>query len=698
MQQKVSLKWQYLLSYLSIALIAGAVIGLALYVNSMERLNQSINEAVAVELSTAASYLEEQTKVFQDIGGRVSRSSVFQRRSRDAGVTEQYALVDALRQFSNYTPLAEQLFLFYRDESKIWKPGSMNSFEYYATLSLVADDPGSLWEFLSTTDQMSVYAINQNLLLLAVPLYIDSSHREEPDSVFGFVIHRHTLQKQLSLYAPGLEGSIHLYFDSTPLFHANSDYLQLTFTPDARGIYRSDSLISVSSANGLFRLIMDVKMSPLYDCTRNMKKYNVIIILLSVFLLACLCYLLTVRSYHPIRMLLDRHQAHPAPSSGRSSNELAELDRLLTRSTLSETMLRQQAQELRQKQSLLTRQFFTHLLNGNLSGSLSGRAETLGIRLTGGLVQPLILSFPGKEISEDYLLSVEMLSDDRLSFFCVPYPAANECVVILNADDEKLLGNGKEILLALNDACNDQVTLRMEGEIRDSLNDLACALPFNEVQQVTEKLLKAVSAGNISDATQSCQELQHRCQDFPESQQRFISTQVILMLMNHLQISSGDEMFSLGARLISENTLAFSRTDFLEWLTLLCQRQPANQSDACSLPLRIVSYVGEHLDDCELDVNAIALELAVPAKTVRESIREMTGLSPREYFNKRRVEKAQQLLKEETLTVAEISQAVGYGSVSYFIKNFRMAVGETPNAYREKRTPSSVDGTRPPLL
>lgn len=75
----------------------------------------------------------------------------------------------------------------------------------------------------------------------------------------------------------------------------------------------------------------------------------------------------------------------------------------------------------------------------------------------------------------------------------------------------------------------------MEGEIRDSLNDLACALPFNEVQQVTEKLLKAVSAGNIGDATQSCQELQHRCQDFPESQQRFISTQVILMLMNHLQ-------------------------------------------------------------------------------------------------------------------------------------------------------------------
>ena len=99
MRQRVSLKWQYLLNYLSIALIACAVIGLALYVNSLERLNQSINEAVAVELTTAASYLEEQTKVFQDVAGRVSRSSEFKRRNRDAGVTEQYALVDALRQF-----------------------------------------------------------------------------------------------------------------------------------------------------------------------------------------------------------------------------------------------------------------------------------------------------------------------------------------------------------------------------------------------------------------------------------------------------------------------------------------------------------------------------------------------------------------------------------------------------------------------
>ena len=67
MRQRVSLKWQYLLNYLSIALIACALIGLALYVNSLERLNQSINEAVAVELTTAASYLEEQTKVFQDV-------------------------------------------------------------------------------------------------------------------------------------------------------------------------------------------------------------------------------------------------------------------------------------------------------------------------------------------------------------------------------------------------------------------------------------------------------------------------------------------------------------------------------------------------------------------------------------------------------------------------------------------------------
>lgn len=498
MRQRVSLKWQYLLNYLSIALIACALIGLALYVNSLERLNQSINEAVAVELTTAASYLEEQTKVFQDVAGRVSRSSVFKRRNRDAGVTEQYALADALRQFSNYTPLAEQYFLFYRDEAKIWKPGYMNSFDYYAELSLVADDSAGLWEFLSDTDKMSAYAISRDLLLLAVPMYIDSNRKEGPDSVFGFVIHRHTLQKQLSIYAPSLGEAIQIYFDTTPLFDANTDYLQLDFMADAQGIHRCGSLISVTSENGLFRMVVDVGASSLHDCTRSLKEYNALILLLSVILLVSLCYLLAVRSYHPIRILLDRHR--PQIPHDHSTNELAEIDRLLTRSNQNESMLQRQAQELRRKQSLLARQFFSHLLNGSLSGNPSSRAEMLGIRLTGGLFQPLILFFPDKNISDEYAFSVEALSDDRLSFFCVPYPTAGECVVMLNADDEKLLSKGKELLLALNDACNDRVVLRMEGEIRDSLNDLACVLPANEVQQVAQKLQKAVSAGDSGEA------------------------------------------------------------------------------------------------------------------------------------------------------------------------------------------------------
>lgn len=135
-----------------------------------------------------------------------------------------------------------------------------------------------------------------------------------------------------------------------------------------------------------------------------------------------------------------------------SANELAEIDKLLIKSNLSETMLHAQAQKLRHKQGLLTQQFFTHLLNGGLSGNLENRAEKLGIRLTGSLFQPLVFSFPSETIPEDYLLSVEDLSDNGLSFFCVPVPAFCECVVIMNANDEKLLAEGIELLLALNDA------------------------------------------------------------------------------------------------------------------------------------------------------------------------------------------------------------------------------------------------------
>lgn len=683
MRGKVSLKWQYWFNYLSVALTACIVVGLTLYLYSIHQLNRSVNEAVSVELSTAASYLEEQTGVLQDIAMRVSNSAVFQRRNRDNGVVAQYEIVNQLSQFKNYTPLAEQLFLYYRDESKVWKPGFVNSYAYYAELALRADDAQEMLDFLSSIAQTDVYAVNRDNILLAVPMYIDVNRRETPDGVMGFVIQRSLFYQQLAAYAPGLSETVHLFFGSKPLFDADESYLSMPFETDKQGIERNGDFVSVRSSSGLFRLVIDINDSPMYDCVNSTARINMTIVILALVAMTCFCYLLALRSWRPVRRILDKHQDEESAASELSVNELTEIDKLLTKSNLSEAMLNEQTQKLRHKQGMLTRQFFMHLLNGNLTGNLENRAEELGIRLTGTLFQTIAFSFPAAEIPDEYLFSVEDLSDSRISFFCVPFSAFGECAVIVNAENVDELAEGKELLLALNDAYDPRIVMQRQGDMRENLAELIGTLPSSEVRLMTEKLREAVANGKPDDAMELYASLQRRCVGLPVAQQHFIATELILKMMNDPQLAS-EESFAVATRLISENQQLPSSEAFREWIGLLCRQQNLREREDNGLLAQIVQYVDEHLDDFDLDNNGIAEALSVSSKSVREAIRDVSGLSSREYFNKRRVEKARQMLKETRLTVSEISQAVGYRSVSYFIKNFRMAVGETPNAYREK--------------
>ena len=46
--------------------------------------------------------------------------------------------------------------------------------------------------------------------------------------------------------------------------------------------------------------------------------------------------------------------------------------------------------------------------------------------------------------------------------------------------------------------------------------------------------------------------------------------------------------------------------------------------------------------------------------------------------------KAEELLKNPDLSVAEISQAIGFLNVSYFIRIYREATGYTPAIFRQR--------------
>ena len=82
-----------------------------------------------------------------------------------------------------------------------------------------------------------------------------------------------------------------------------------------------------------------------------------------------------------------------------------------------------------------------------------------------------------------------------------------------------------------------------------------------------------------------------------------------------------------------------------------------------------------------LDVATLArAAYASPAHFAR-SFKRAFGETPHQYVLRRRIERAQELLRSTPLSVTEASTEVGFASLSSFTRAFRQLVGETPGDY-----------------
>jgi len=86
----------------------------------------------------------------------------------------------------------------------------------------------------------------------------------------------------------------------------------------------------------------------------------------------------------------------------------------------------------------------------------------------------------------------------------------------------------------------------------------------------------------------------------------------------------------------------------------------------------------------QLDVPAVArVALVSPAHFSRE-FRATFGETPHRYLQRRRVERAMELLRESNLPVTRVCFDVGFNSLGTFSRTFRAIVGEPPSAYRAR--------------
>jgi AraC-like DNA-binding protein len=95
-----------------------------------------------------------------------------------------------------------------------------------------------------------------------------------------------------------------------------------------------------------------------------------------------------------------------------------------------------------------------------------------------------------------------------------------------------------------------------------------------------------------------------------------------------------------------------------------------------------VKYLYEHIEE-NPQVSALAALCNISEVYFRRLFKSELGISPLEYRNTLRLERASSYLEYGEISVQEISDTLGYASVSHFIKEFKRYKGVSPLKYRK---------------
>ena len=108
------------------------------------------------------------------------------------------------------------------------------------------------------------------------------------------------------------------------------------------------------------------------------------------------------------------------------------------------------------------------------------------------------------------------------------------------------------------------------------------------------------------------------------------------------------------------------------------------------MPLELLAQLRrarDHVDRYHrdpLDLEELARVAGVSKYHFARSFEATYGETPIRYLTRRRIERAQDLLRAANLTITEICMLVGFSSLGSFSSRFTQLVGETPTAYRDR--------------
>ena len=119
---------------------------------------------------------------------------------------------------------------------------------------------------------------------------------------------------------------------------------------------------------------------------------------------------------------------------------------------------------------------------------------------------------------------------------------------------------------------------------------------------------------------------------------------------------------------------------FLQLMNHMARMETAGRAGQQKLVISVLSYIEDHYREGEL--TELANSMHYDVYWLSREIKNRTGKTYTELVQTKRLSRAAYLLAATGMSVAEISEAVGYDNVSYFHRIFQKKYGMTPRKYR----------------
>ena len=138
-------------------------------------------------------------------------------------------------------------------------------------------------------------------------------------------------------------------------------------------------------------------------------------------------------------------------------------------------------------------------------------------------------------------------------------------------------------------------------------------------------------------------------------------------------------MLKIGNRLVTREKL---KEKFKRIVTLQPQFEEVKSPEDRFLQ-KLMDILESHVSDPDFNVSQLVMEIGMSRPVLFRKIKMLTGLSVIDLIKSVRLKKAEMLLKQNKLSIAEVAFHVGFNDPKYFSKSFRSHFGKTPSQYAE---------------